>query len=87
MNEHLTQSQRILYLLRSQSGGVCGTFFLENHIPTYSQRIGELRRHKGYTIITIDCPYSWHTHGSNIATYQLVAGIHSEQLHLEEANG
>ena len=80
-----TQHDRILAMLRDYPEGVCGIRFLENYMPTYSQRIGELRRRKGYTITAIECPYGHHTHNSNIGTYQLVEGIHSEQLQLEDA--
>ncbi len=83
----MTQHDRILTLLRDHPEGVCGITFLQTYMPTYSQRIGELRRNKGYTIIPVPCPYDWHQHNSNIATYQLVEGINAEQLQLEDANG
>ena len=80
-----TQHDRILALLREYPAGVCGNRFLSNYMPTYSQRIGELRRDKGYTINPIECPYGWHNHNSNLATYQLVEGINADQLQLEDA--
>jgi hypothetical protein len=80
-----TQHERILAMLRAEPEGVCGVTFLQTYMPTYSQRIGELRRDKGYTIIPIECPYSWHTHNGNIGTYQLIEGIHSEQLSMTDA--
>ncbi len=80
-----TQPERILALLRDHPSGVCGTLFLQHHIPTYSQRIGDLRRVKGYTIAKVECPYAHHTHGRNIATYQLLPGVNTEQLHLSDA--
>ena len=85
IRDQLTQHDRILALLRLNVEGVCGSMFLRNFMPTYSQRIGELRRNKGYTIIPVPCPYDWHQHNSNIATYQLVEGINAEQLQLEDA--
>ena len=81
----LTQHDRILAMLRAYPEGVCGIRFLENYMPTYSQRIGELVRVKGYTINPIPCPHDWHKHNSNIASYQLVEGINAEQLQLEDA--
>ena len=80
-----TQHDRILNLLRFHPQGVCGVTFLGYYMPTYSQRIGELRRDKGYTITAIECPYGHHTHNSNIGSYQLIEGINAEQLQLEDA--
>ena len=80
-----SQHDRILALLRLNVEGVCGSIFLADFMPTYSQRIGELRRDKGYTIIPVPCPYAFHKHNGNIGTYQLVEDIHSEQLQLEDA--
>ncbi len=66
-----SQKETILGLLRYYSAGVCGTVFLEAHIPRYAARINELRN-EGYTINSIPCPHHYHTHRANIATYQLV---------------
>ena len=74
-----SQHDRILSILRAHPQGVCGVTFLGYYIPTYSQRIGELRHNKGYTINVIPCPWSHHTHNSNIGSYQLVEGINAGQ--------
>ena len=65
-----TQTERIRRIL---SGGfpICGIRFLNEYMPTYSQRIGELKR-KGYDIERVSCPYPYHTHPRGIATYQMV---------------
>jgi hypothetical protein len=65
----MTQHERILEMLRD--GPVCGTAFLEAYMPTYSQRIGELTRDKGYRIYRVECPHDYHRHQSGIATYAL----------------
>ena len=80
-----TQHDRILSLLRSHPEGVCGITFLQNYMPTYSQRIGELVRVRGHTINPIPCPNPTHTHNRNIGSYQLVEGINAKQLQLEDA--
>ncbi len=50
---------------------ICGNRFLQEYMPTYSQRIGELKR-KGYVIQRVECPHLYHTHPRGIATYQMV---------------
>jgi hypothetical protein len=65
-----TQNQRVLDALRQWPAGVCGTQFLEMHIPRYAARVGELRD-DGHTIDNVACPHGWHRHNSRIATYQL----------------
>ncbi len=65
----MTQHDIILAMLRQ--GPVCGNQFLRAYLPTYSQRIGELIRRKGYRIYRVKCPYSEHSHQSGIATYEL----------------
>ena len=67
----MSQKETILGLLRNYREGICGTYFLEAHIPRYAARINELRN-EGYTIDSISCPSPYHTHRANIATYQLV---------------
>jgi hypothetical protein len=64
----MTQHERIIKML--QTAPVCGSTFLEAYMPTYSQRIGELRK-KGYRIYRVKCPYDEHRHQSGIATYEL----------------
>lgn len=66
-----TQHERILQLLRQAGAtGVCGRTFLQAYLPTYSQRIGELKR-QGYEITSERC--TAHPHGrSHLARYTLV---------------
>ena len=54
--------------------GVCATTFLALYMPTYSQRIGELKRRKGLNIITRRCALGWpHTqHNSTQRRYYLM---------------
>lgn len=66
-----TRSEQIEHMLRTAGPyGVCGATFLENYIPTYSQRIGELKRNKGLTIRSEPCKV--HAHEGSIARYFLV---------------
>jgi len=76
-----TQHDRILGMLRN--GPVCGTTFLGAWLPTYSQRIGELRK-KGYGIERIKCPNEFHRHKSQIATYVLVSDLDAVDEHFDE---
>ena len=56
----MTQIHRIECLLRDAGAkGVCATTFLGLYMPTYSQRIGELKRRKGLRIITRPCVLGW----------------------------
>ena len=66
----MTQLERVLEALRANIDGVCGTLFLKEGIPRYAARIGELRS-AGHNIIRVKCPYFYHTHTGNIATYRL----------------
>jgi hypothetical protein len=50
--------------------GVCATWFLKNYMPTYSQRIGELKR-KGLKITTKVCDREGHSHNSRQLIYVL----------------
>lgn len=66
-----TQTDRILAILRDAKRmgvGVCGTAFLRMYIPTYSQRIGELRR-AGHQISRETCRI--HAHEGAIGYYTL----------------
>ena len=54
-----THPERILAMLRQ--GPVCGSEFLEVYIPTYSQRIGALKK-KGWRIYRVECPWHHHNH-------------------------
>lgn len=65
----MTQHERIIEMLKD--GPTCGTDFLEAYLPTYSQRIGELIRRKGYRIYRVECTHEHHRHQSGIATYEL----------------
>lgn len=64
-----TQHDRILDMLRH--GPTCGSEFLSVYLPTYSQRIGELIRRKGYRIYRVECHKDYHNHTSGVATYEL----------------
>ncbi len=75
-----TQHDRILGMLRQ--GPVCGSEFLSVYLPTYSQRIGELKK-KGYGIERVKCAKDWHNHQSGIATYVLVSDLDAVREHFE----
>ena len=64
----MTQQERILYEL--SDGPVCGTTFLNYHIPRYSARIHELRV-QGYKITSEPCRMAHHRHLSPQIVYQL----------------
>ena len=66
----MTQIERVLESLRANGDGVCGTLFLKEGIPRYAARIGELRS-AGHNIVRVKCPYFYHTHTGNIASYRL----------------
>lgn len=61
--------ERIIAMLRSNPIGVCATSFLAAYMPTYSQRIGELKV-KGWVIVTERC--TQHDHDSKQIQYRLV---------------
>lgn len=82
----MTQTERVLAALQESGTGVCGVTLEDMRIPRYAARIRNLKD-KGYRIEKVECPHAHHQHNSQIATYQLVAGIHAEQLQLEDANG
>jgi len=60
--ELLTQVETIMQALTIRGAdGVCGTEFLDVHIPRYAARILELRD-AGNTIVTVPCrEHNWHT--------------------------
>lgn len=64
----MTQQEDILFHLRQDP--VCGTSFLNWHIPRYAARIHELRA-KGYQITSERCRISYHHHRSPQTVYQL----------------
>ena len=68
----MTQQERILYEL-SDGDPICGTTFLNWHIPRYAARIHELRA-KGYHITSKRCRISYHRHQSPQTVYPLVKG-------------
>ena len=56
----MTQSDTIERMLRTAGEkGVCATTFLGAHMPTYSQRIGELKKREGLRIVTRPCVLGW----------------------------
>lgn len=56
-----SQKATVQQLLETCPDGVCGTRFLELHIPRYSARINELRK-DGYTISRRTCTNPYHQH-------------------------
>lgn len=69
-----THSARIERMLRTAGPrGVCATQFLSVYMPTYSQRIGELKRSKGLNITTHPCDNEFHGHESRQIVYVLEA--------------
>lgn len=64
----LTQKERML-LAFTAYGVVCGNTFLTMHIPRYAARVSDLKD-DGHIIVRARCPYSHHTHGKHIATYE-----------------
>lgn len=66
--EGLTQKEKMM-LAFTAYGVVCGNTFLAINIPRYSARVHDLRS-DGHIIVRAKCPYSHHTHGPHIATYE-----------------
>lgn len=65
-----TDKERIEHVLRIGDGlWVCGSAFLEAYMPTYSQRISEMRR-AGLPIETGACRNEHHDHRSRIGAYR-----------------
>ena len=50
----MTQRDQVLEILRQNLGGVCGTYFYEEHLPRYAARLHELRS-AGYSIVSRRC--------------------------------
>ena len=71
----MTQIDEIERMLRDAGvKGVCATTFLTLYMPTYSQRIGELRSRRGLRIITRPCVLGWphNQHNSRQRRYYLM---------------
>ena len=71
----MTQADTIESMLRTAGAkGVCATTFLRAYLPTYSQRIGELKTRKGLNIITRRCVLGWphEAHNSRQRRYYLM---------------
>jgi hypothetical protein len=66
MNQH----DFVLATLK-QNKAVCGTFFLDEHIPRYAARVGELRA-QGHNIVTRSCEHPWHSHNTRQIEYVLL---------------
>ena len=66
MNQH----DFVLHTLQHNKA-TCGTFFLDEHIPRYAARIGDLRV-EGHNIITRSCEHPWHHHKTRQIEYVLV---------------
>ena len=66
-----TQKEFVLDQLRER-GTVCGTWFLQFHIPRYSARIYDLIQ-DGHRIVRVPCPHHYHTNPASIASYRFTA--------------
>ena len=66
----MTQKEFVLKELRHR-GTVCGTWFLQYHIPRYAARIYDLIQ-DGHRIERVACPHHYHTHPKSIASYKLL---------------
>jgi len=68
-----TQHEKILTVLEYSTGAwVCGTAFMSNYLPTYSQRIGEMVK-AGADIERGFCTDPSHKHKGSIGQYRLSA--------------
>jgi len=68
-----THKDKIVDALTQVEGRwLCGTTFLRAYLPTYSQRIGELKN-DGFNIESRACDNPTHEHRSSVAMYRLVA--------------
>jgi len=56
-----TQAERVFKML--SRGWVCGSEFLEAHLPRYGARIYELRQ-DGWYVSKRQCQHPWHRHES-----------------------
>ena len=64
-----TQAEQVKSML--SGGWVCGTSFLEMHLPRYSPRIYELRG-EGFQIDRRACENAWHDHWSTQHEWRIV---------------
>ena len=71
-----TQKEQVLQALVLRPDGVCGTQFLEGHIPRYAARILDLK-HDGHRIKRVSCPYPFHNHPASVATYKRLPNFDS----------
>jgi hypothetical protein len=76
--EGLTQKEKMLLAFRAY-GVVCGNTFLTMHIPRYAARVSDLKA-DGYKITRAKCPYSHHSHGKQIATYEMDLGYKGQPI-------
>jgi len=65
-----TQIEKVLSKLQINGTWICGTEFQKEFIPTYSQRISELRK-KGWEIESDICNRTTHSHKGSVAMYRL----------------
>lgn len=66
--KQIPQTERILNMLNAESW-VCGTTFQKKYMPTYAQRISDLRK-RGYDIVSEKCDMLGHSHSGAIAKYK-----------------
>jgi len=81
-----TQADLVLTMLHTRPEGVCGTAFLQFHIPRYAARMGELRE-AGHKIGKRRCDFTWHVHQSPQWVYFLEDEPEQMPLYRTEATG
>jgi len=66
----IPQIQRVLSKLIINGTWICGTEFQQEFIPTYAQRISDLRK-KGWDIQSDKCDKTNHSHTGNVFMYRI----------------
>lgn len=66
----IPQIERVLSILQINGTWVCGSQFHKEFIPTYAQRISELRQ-KGWDIESDRCDRATHSHAGSVAMYRI----------------
>lgn len=68
--KEISQVDKVLATLIDTGGWVCGVSFQQKFIPTYSQRIRDLRK-KGWDIESDRCSLGHHSHKGQVAMYRI----------------
>jgi len=68
--KEISQVDKVLSTLINTGGWVCGVSFQQKFIPTYSQRIRDLRK-KGWDIESDRCSLGHHSHKGQVAMYRI----------------